>query len=111
MTINRALLIGHLWVTLPAWAMGAGLSALIIGYGIVFLEIAPATNLAIANASAAANLLIFVLVVGAPVCLWCFLMVPKWRLWAMSRVDNWATLKKRAILTGLFWPDCNLFKR
>jgi hypothetical protein len=111
MTTNRALLLGHLWVALPAWVIGAGLSARIISYRIVFLDIARAQNLAVANLLAAANLLIFVLVVGAPVCLWCFIMAPKWRLWAMSRVDDWPTLKKRAILTGLLWPDWNLFKR
>jgi len=50
-------------------------------------------------------------VVGAPVCFWGFTMAPKWRLGAMSHVNDWPTLKKRAILTGLICPDWKLFQR
>ncbi len=43
--------------------------------------------------------------------LWWPLSVPKWRLWAMQRVDDISELKERAVGAGLTWPDGHFFER
>jgi hypothetical protein len=37
--------------------------------------------------------------------------VPKWKLWAYSRVDDLERLKKEAIEIGLIWPDGSIFEK
>ena len=37
--------------------------------------------------------------------LWWSVSMPKWRLWALERVSDVASLKRRAVSVGLTWPD------
>jgi hypothetical protein len=43
--------------------------------------------------------------------LWWSLSVPRWRLWAYSRVSDIAELKAHAVSVGLTWPDGHVFER
>ena len=43
--------------------------------------------------------------------LWWSVSVPKWKLWAYSRVDNLLALKRAAVRAGLIWPDGSLFAK
>ena len=43
--------------------------------------------------------------------LWWSVSVPKWRLWAYSRVGDIARLKAQAVAVGLTWPDGHPFGR
>jgi len=43
--------------------------------------------------------------------LWWSVAVPKWKLWAYSRVNDVDALKRRAIAAGLIWPDGHLFEK
>jgi hypothetical protein len=43
--------------------------------------------------------------------LWWSITVPKWRLWAYTRVNDIAKLKKAAVGVGLTWPDGSQFAR
>ena len=43
--------------------------------------------------------------------LWWSVSVPRWRLWAYSRVGDIAQLKAQAVAVGLTWPDGHPFGR
>tara|TARA_R110002072_G_scaffold237139_1_gene394625 strand:- start:222 stop:566 length:345 start_codon:yes stop_codon:yes gene_type:complete len=43
--------------------------------------------------------------------LWWSLSVPKWRLWAYSRVQDINALKTAAVSAGLTWPDGSFFEK
>lgn len=41
--------------------------------------------------------------------LWWSFSVPKWRLWAMERTDDWEMLEREAISDGLIWDERTLW--
>jgi hypothetical protein len=43
--------------------------------------------------------------------LWWSVMIPRWRLWAWSRVESIPELKRRAVGAGLIWPEGHFFER
>ena len=38
-------------------------------------------------------------------------MAPRWRLWALDRIDDYEAFKDEAIRVGLMWPDESIFKK
>lgn len=105
-TVNAALRRGHFLVNGPVVIL------LLAG----FLTLAYAINLV----PAGGGLEDFAKLIAAPVgmilaivpaWIWWSVTVPKWRLWALENVDDWPKLKRRAIATGLIWPDGSIFAR
>ena len=43
--------------------------------------------------------------------LWWSVMVPRWRIWAWSRVADTNDLRQRAVRTGLIWPEGHVLER
>jgi hypothetical protein len=43
--------------------------------------------------------------------LWWSVMVPRWRIWAWSRVADTDDLRERAVRTGLIWPEGHVLER
>ncbi|ESQ76077.1 hypothetical protein ABAC402_06420 [Asticcacaulis sp. AC402] len=43
--------------------------------------------------------------------IWWSLAVPKWKLWAYSRVENIKQLKREAVSEGLIWPDGHILEK
>jgi hypothetical protein len=43
--------------------------------------------------------------------LWWSVSVPKWRIWAMERTDNWPSLERAAIERSLIWDDSTWYGR
>ncbi|MGH6882354.1 hypothetical protein [Hypericibacter sp.] len=37
--------------------------------------------------------------------LWWSISVPRWRLWALERADDWPRVKWWAVATGIVWTD------
>ncbi len=55
--------------------------------------------------------LVFALLGFPAAWLWWSVTIPKWKLWAYSRVDDLWALKIAAIRAGLIWPDGNIFAK
>jgi len=43
--------------------------------------------------------------------LWWAVMVPRWRIWAWSRVADIEDLRQRAVRAGLIWPEGHVLER
>ncbi len=103
LAIWQAVLTGQVTVTLPVMVIMFGLFAL-EGYFAKFLgpmDLAPA-------------LLVLVIGVATPLpfaWLYWSLAIPRWKLWAYSRVDDLRALKKAAIRAGLIWRDGHPFEK
>jgi len=42
---------------------------------------------------------------------WWSREVPPWRIWALRNVDDWPSLERAAVLTGLIWPRGSIFEK
>ena len=97
---------GMLWVNFPVaglivagWIFFGGILALLAKF-----EIFPAAVLV--------NLQFAVLVLGiSPAWLWWSYSVPRWRLWAMERTNDWPSLEQSAIRVGLIWNESSSMGR
>jgi len=97
-SVNKAMLIGHLVVNLPCGIVLFGPPGICFYFyqrGII-------------------PLLLLLLSIVIAFCLawgvWS-LMITKWRIWAFSNVRNVRELKKRAIDERLIWPDYSVFEK
>jgi hypothetical protein len=55
---------------------------------------------------------LFVLVVLIPISpawLWWSCAAPRWRIWALRNVDDWALLEQSAVKDGLIWRRHSIF--
>jgi len=95
MTENKAILIGTLIVNIPVLS-------LLIGPLYILLYFNPDPGLFGAAAFFGGCVTAW---------LWWSITIPKWRLWAYSRVSNIKKLKEKAIRAGLTWPDGSVFSR
>ena len=98
---RRALWVGTLWVN--GLVMGIFLGGVELGFDVGELTGHKAT-FADDPVTAAITLALIPTTFVSAWLAWS-ITVPKWRLWALERVDNWAALEARAIAIGLIWND------
>jgi hypothetical protein len=94
----RAVLVGTTWVNLPViLIMGGGY----IGGRVLFAHY----NRPLWPGVLAILLLaLFVATIMAGWLWWSF-NIPKWRLWALERTEDWPSLERAAIWSGLIWNE------
>lgn len=97
-SVNRALLIGHLIVNVPV--LSSILGTPLLTYYFFSLNFISVWSIPI---SVIAGL-------GLAWIIWSF-MITKWRIWAFENVTNVHELKKRAIEEKLIWEDGNWFEK
>ena len=103
-SVSAALWRGHLVVSLPVVIL------LIPGLaGGVTAGIAVGNEFGLNDASGIILSVVGLVAGMVPAWLWWSVAVPKWRLWALQHVENWPELKRRAIASGLIWPDGHIF--
>jgi hypothetical protein len=109
-SVAAAVLVGTAWVNIPV------LSIMLGGYAGAFYA-ASKTNLSLpfaAPINAAISVSLFAFVAIGPwlaAWLWWSFNIPKWRIWALERVDDWRGLEGRAIAAGLIWSEDTWFGR
>jgi hypothetical protein len=101
MSVRRAILVGTAWVNLPVLGIMLGGWALPPYVVQIFDVKAPA----IGAAGAALLMAAWFLVPFVAAWLWWSFNVPKWRVWAMERTNDWRALENAAISAGLIWAD------
>ena len=97
-SVNKALIRGHLMVNLPVFITMFGIPAL--AYYLKKQGWIPGWGIGVAA------VLGFVLAW----LVWS-IMITKWRIWAFENVRNVHELKQKAIEQNLIWPDGNLFEK
>ncbi|AUC16661.1 hypothetical protein BTO06_16565 [Tenacibaculum sp. SZ-18] len=97
-SVNRALLIGHVIVNLPVLCFILGTP--LLTYYFFSLNIVPIWSIPISIIAG----------FGLAWFIWSF-MITKWRIWAFENVRNVHDLKKRAIEEKLLWEDGNWFEK
>jgi hypothetical protein len=99
-SVGKALLVGFLWVTAPV------LILIVVGFcGLIYLLLGTLQDIGWREAARAGAFYLCLLPACALGWLWWSISVPKWRLWALERVEDWPRLKRWAVATGLIWPD------
>ena len=60
-----------------------------------------------------ASPMLVILAFSSPFIAWIHwsIAIPKWKLWAYSRVDDLGALKRAAVRSQLIWPDGHLFEK
>ena len=97
-SIKRALLRGHLRVSIPVFTILIGFiytsrflfESEYISAGTMFALFIPGIVLA---------------------WIWWSYFVVKWKLWAYANVENVDELKQRAVKGGLIWPEGSIFNK
>src|SRR5580692_6373089 len=87
---SRLIWVGLAWVNFPVWAILIGGCATYLGF--FHFVCGPARNCP-NNAWFVVAVLIFALVPFAAAWLWWSVRVPKWRIWALERTDDWPALE------------------
>lgn len=96
----RAILIGTLWVNIPVMAITyCGWVLPILTAGAV--RHGPQIGLPGAIVVIAAWIVCPFLLGWT----WWSVNIPKWRLWAMQRTDDWPAVERAAIRAGLIWDE------
>ena len=96
-SIKKAIYIGMLWINLPV-------SILMVGIPFVTLFLTFKFNIPPLS-------ILFGFIVGFILAwTWWSLTTPRWRIWAMLRVDNLYLLHKTAVKAQLTWPRDHLFE-
>ncbi len=92
---SRAIYIGLLWVNAPVF---------LLLFGPVYLTLTyfPKNN----------SLILLVAFLGF-VAAWGYwaVSVPRWRVWALERVESPGELQSKAVAAGLVWPEGSFFGR
>jgi hypothetical protein len=106
MCVGIAVLIGHLWVSVPVPAIIKVVTGMGFTMGLVAQSMLPEFG----------RYLLWVvlgsLTVGSAVAwIWWSLMVPRWRKWALQLGAPPDKLQKWAVLTGLVWPKGWIFEK
>jgi hypothetical protein len=105
---SRAIWIGTLWVNIPVMAIMFG------GWGLPFVVVSFVAPYMPPMISPYVLVPLVGIWVVAPFVLawtWWSFNVPKWRIWALERVDDWPSLERSAILAGLIWDEDTLLGR
>ncbi len=97
-SVDRALLIGHLIVNVPV--LFSILGTPLLTYYFFSLNFIPVWSIPIGVIAG----------LGLAWIIWSF-MITKWRIWAFENVRNVHELKKRAIEEKLIWEDGNWFEK
>jgi hypothetical protein len=97
-TVDKAIMRGHLIVNVPAFIAIIGCPALALYLS--ELNLIPGWGIGIA----------FLIGFVFAWLIWSF-MITKWRIWAFENVRNVHELKKRAIQEKLIWNDGNIFEK
>lgn len=100
-TVRKAVIVGLLWVNVPALAIWLGLFSACIA-------LIPGLW---TDASLTVTFWALFAACGGAGWLWWSLMIPKWRLWAYERVPNIPLLKRLAVAVGLMWPTGSFLER
>jgi len=102
-SIDRAIMVGTIWINGPVFSLLFGPAML------VFLLGAPHRG-EVPKAVLIGGGVAFVLGIIAAWAWWSY-MVPRWRVWAWSRVSDLGELRIRAVRAGLIWPQGHFFER
>ena len=102
-SINRAIVVGTIWVNGPVLPLIAGPAMIVFVLGAPYKG-EPPTAMLVGTGVA------FVLGFIAAWSWWSY-MVPRWRVWAWSRVRNLKGLRVRAVRAGLIWPEGHFFEK
>ena len=105
---GRAVWIGTLWVNIPVLAIMFG------GWGLEYAIASFVTPYMPRTINPYVLIPLFGIWLVAPWVLawtWWSFNVPKWRIWALERVDDWPSLESDAIEAGLIWNENSLFGR
>ena len=98
---GRAILVGTLWVNIPvAVIMFGGWFGLPFIGAYLFPQV-PALGIVGAGLLLAA----WIVLPFTLAWTWWSCAVPRWRLWAMQRTDDWPALELAAIGAGLIWDE------
>jgi aminoglycoside 6'-N-acetyltransferase len=106
LSVGAAVAVGMVWINVPALALilsGIGLAGMVTEW----LKI----NAALAGFWFPVVFLGLMLSGFVAGWLWWSVMVPRWKLWAYSRVHRVAKLKDAAVAAGLIWGDGNVFEK
>lgn len=94
-SVERAILMGYLFVNIPVGLLIAGPMLVVAKYvsrpGPWWIAVLPGG---------------FILA-----WLWWSVVIPKWRLWAYERVQDIGELKRSAVDAQLLWPDGSIFQK
>src|SRR5690606_8381098 len=97
-SVNGAILIGHLWITLPiVLIMGA---FPILAVYLVSIDLISAWGIAV----------VFAIGFGFAWLYWSY-FITKWKVWAFENVRNVHELKRKAIENSLIWRDDVFFEK
>lgn len=105
---SRAIWIGTLWINIPVMAIMFG------GWGLEFVIVRFAAPYMPQVISPYVLIPLLGIWIAAPWVLawtWWSFNVPKWRIWALERVDDWPSLEQSAIGAGLIWNENSSFGR
>jgi hypothetical protein len=94
--------IGNLWINVPVFAIIFGSW---IGAGYFAFAIMPTSRVLLNQVQWTLAVVTCFLAPVAVAWLWWSIMVPKWRIWALERVDDWPTLESEARRAGLIWNE------
>jgi hypothetical protein len=104
LSASAAIWAGQAWINLPVFLIIFSPLALLGLLALPWLNRQPGTI--------AGPLLTFAFLVGVgSAWLWWSLMVPRWRIWAWSRVADTGDLRRRAVRHGLIWPEGHALER
>jgi len=116
-SIDRAVWIGTAWVNLPV------LACFVFGYGGLILaarafhisfyldEMFEFVRKHLGTFGSVVVTVVFLVGPFVAAWTWWSFNVPKWRLWAMARTEDWDELERRAIEAGLIWDETTTMGR
>jgi len=107
-SVRDCLLAGQRQVNLPVLAI------IIAGYAFPFLLLrfgSYPNRIDLGSVSGLAAIAYLILGPASIAWIWWSATVPKWRIWALRTVDDWAALEDAAVKSGLIWPRDWIFEK
>lgn len=98
--------VGTLWVNMPVFAIMFG------GWSVPLVIVHFLQNGAYLSPFLAMFLVVLWIVVPFSLAwLWWSLNIPRWRIWALQRTNDWSALEESAIAAGLIWSENSVLGR